>query len=553
MSEQPLYPLRNTEFLSQESPFPEIDPLQLTPEERHDVLQFEAGLFEQLEPVRKLSPEVHTVYPEYFTSQEGWEEFRNFYSEADPRVLVWEKPNSPEAVAALFYGLENLSQIDKDKRSKLATKTMTWARDRFIEDVLEKQGNLDGVANPLRISRIINPKELRAKAEGYRELKRQIKEMESGETEENDLSKARKIILNMYRRYINASLAQLYDEGAILANQPNLSEEEKEALSALRGRRLKEDSVRTLERIDKFLQGSGLELKNGYFEVIPQKFSEYVEKRSGEYTREETEEYKRYKGIKVDSETALKLCNHVLEKYGLSEKGWKAQIREDKTSFSVNYLDQGKVVKRINIPKDLNRPLPDVLRVIAHELEGHVLRHANRDLLPLKLLQTYSTGRSESLAEAGAVWVEDQSLQKMFDMKRAFRGVYYRALKKKLEGGSFKDCFGAILEASDGSLLRSKAKTAFRQALRIFRAGRIPLNDTSGRIVNSEELAYHEPVAAMLSQLGWEKLLFLPAIDLYSVTDLQKLGILDFKEIKAPEFVVAEKIWPELKAKIDRA
>ena len=50
---------------------------------------------------------------------------------------------------------------------------------------------------------------------------------------------------------------------------------------------------------------------------------------------------------------------------------------------------------------------------------------------------------------------------------------------------------------------------------------------------------------------GLLKLLYVAGIDLYSVQDLKRLGMLDLSRVREPEMVVARKIWPRLKKSLD--
>ena len=78
------YPLRSSELVGREDFFVEVKPpIPLTIQERRELLDFDQELFKRFEPLRKLSPGVHTIYPDYFLTDKGWRLFQLAYLDSN--------------------------------------------------------------------------------------------------------------------------------------------------------------------------------------------------------------------------------------------------------------------------------------------------------------------------------------------------------------------------------------------------------------------------------------------------------------------------------------
>jgi hypothetical protein len=552
-----IYPLRSTEHLGRLKPEDlKIEPLDLSKEELVAVLKYEAGYFSRLKPLDDLSPKIHTIYPGWLMTDGGWQTAQEVYQKAGVN-LEGKRPTTVQKVEEVFFQLPDLSQIDKKEREKVEDGSKIWARKKFLQEFEAAGGNLEQVVDPYRISKIGDIGALGDKVQGLRDLKKEIKKTEDSLKEDSsNLGEAERIVLMLYRRRINTMLAGLYTEGAVLSRQPNLSARDKEIIDNIRGRKIDREASsdrladnrigRTMERIDHFLQGVGLEIgEDGYYKTIPGELADFVKKRVREPWGK-TEEYKKYEKYLIKSAESEKIAQQILQAFGLID--WGTRIKPGKTGLSVDYKEEGKVVKLFNIPGNLDaKPgfLPDYFAAESHEA-CHALRYSNAEDCPLGLVQELSTGRSIGLSEAGANNFQGKVTEALFGMKGEFKGYYYWALSAKQEGGSFKNCFAAVLRAQNGGNL----EMAFRRALRVFEGGQVPLSDKSGFLVNSETLAYHEEelVVQKLEQLGLEKLLYIAGLDIYSIMDLQRLGMLDLDKVKKPDIEKIKQIWEKIKA-----
>jgi len=481
----------------------------------------------------------------------------------------------------------DLEKIPKRVRKRMNRYSSDWEKDKFKDELIRAGGDVSKIENPQRIARVVNVDDLAQKLQGYRDLKSNLKEVRQQlGTESDSFAEAKQIVVDIYQRYTNVLIAGQYAKGRILTAQPKRSGKEEKALSILRGVRSEtkgdrfapEKASRTLERIDHFLKGTGLKIgENGFFETIPQNLEEYTKTRTSAPSPKETEEYERYNEYKVSAEQAKILCDVILAQYDLikSDKKWSAAVLERKRTLITIFKEKGKKVREIRIPRSFDRGLIKTLTTLSHEVEGHVLRYVNQELglgSELSLLDELATGRSAILAEALSMKVEDETRNAIVGFKRKAKPYYYEVLREKSKGGSFKECFRASLEArarrehnmtleellSNEKLLSKTFSKTYSSTLRIFRK-HTPLNDKSGFLPTSSQLKYieQELVTEVLTseeakRSGLSKLLYIAGIDLYSVQDLKRLGMLDLRKVREPEMVVARKIWPRLKKSLDK-
>ena len=477
-----------------------------------------------------------------------------------------------EEIEENFFSEVDLVNIPDQLRTRLNRYSSNWAKEQFAQAFQDAGGDVEKVSNPERITRIVNIDKLIEKVRGLRNFKRQLKDTSRELTDSNgDLKEAKRIVADLYRRYVNALIAQEYDSGRVLSAHPKRTEKEEEALGFLRGtsrvvrdnRFLSKQASRTLERIDHFLAGTGVRIrKEGLFETIPEKLAKYAEARATEPPSEETAEYLKFNGYKIDAQQAAVLARIILKEYGFTEKdkSWDAVVLERKGTLAVS-----KKKREIRIPKSFNRGLIDTLAVLAHEVEGHVLRYVNQEESfggGLRLIEEFTTGRGGILSEAAAMRIEDDTKQGLVGLKREALPYYYLTLLRKREGGSFRECFKTFFEAhakrkyalsldeavNNREVYREIFDYAYDRTLRVFRRD-TPLDDTSGYLPTSEQLEYieQELVVDVLREKGLGKLLYVVGVDLYSLSELKRLGMLDLSKIREPVMVVANEIWPKIK------
>ena len=601
-----------------------IEPLVLSEEERRVLEYLDRSTFEKIEEIRKRPVEIHTVYPDFFTTEMGWriaclvylnpqaredklrewakEKGIKYRSENDKRlagdklfeelleiaadeekfqryvkemgIRIHPRPETREEAVAWFYGIKGLAQIPRRLRSQLADLTEEYAREQFFKEFAEK-GGVEGIENPYRICRLVNPRRALGQIEGYRGLKMEVKEQERQLKEkEGNLAEGKRTLLRIYRRWLNTLIADNYSWRQVLLSYPRLSSTEKRLLGALGKEEGVVEEGRIAERIDHFLQGVGIrEGKDGLWETIPEALEQYGEERLKQEEPEETKEYQKYNIYKVSPQQAKRIAETILKIYGI--EGWMVYVSPTKSDMSVNFRERERLVKRINIGGKKERGLVDVLTTLTHEIEGHVLRYANSEAISLRVSQKFPGDISGIFSEAAAMQAEEETRKAICGMGRPAKPYYYLALKTKRAGGSFKKCFAACLEARirRGEKDKEKEKIdplrarftgqqerpgqwrkAWGEVLRIFR-NHTPLDDTSGWLPASASLEYLEQEIVSsrgLLEKGLGKILAISGANPWWLEDLMRLGLVNLEKVKEPQFVVARQIWPRIKKVLDR-
>lgn len=566
-----LYPLRPSEAVRCLDLLQDVEPLQLDREEREEVLEFERPLFDKLQRINGISVSTHVICPRAFADAEGSRIFARIYlgeEIEDGRAF------SEQEIREIFFATD-LSSIPIECRKEASLYSSEWAREQFCREFREAGGDVEKISDPIRIAKIVNVGEIIRKVEGLRNFKKRLKELGRELTGGDSVTEAKKIVLGLYQRYVNVLIAQEYDLGRVLSAYPKRNEDEEKALKLLRGisrevrgdRFSPEQASRTLERIDHFLAGTGIKIgRNGLFETIPERLAEYVQGRIFESPPEETPDYRKFNSYRVNAQQAQTLCEVILRAYGLNEgeEAWRVVVLKGKRTVGVN---KGK--KEIKIPESFDRGLVDTLAVLAHEIEGHVLRYRNQERcfgVGLFLASEFAIGRGGILSEAAAMRIEDETKQIMVGQKREALPYYYLALRTKRQGGSFKDCFRVFFEAHarrkyglslkeairDEKVCREIFDYAYDRVLRLFRRN-TPLDDRSGFLPTSKQLEYieQELVVDVLKERGLGKLLYVAGVDLYSLQELSRLGMLDLSGIEEPRLVVAKEIWPKLREALE--
>jgi len=245
------------------------------------------------------------------------------------------------------------------------------------------------------------------------------------------------------------------------------------------------------------------------------------------------------------------------------EKPWSSLIDKSRKTFIVS--DRDKVVK---IPASLERGLIDVLGVIEHEVT-HMIQYQNKANIMstgLRVNSDIKSGRSSILAEAGAMGIESEARESMVGVTRDAEPYYYIAIREKQRGGTFKDCFMVFLEAysrrtygktiaeliEDSEQYQDAVDYVYERVMRIFRGG-VDINDNSGYITNTDQLKYAEQEFLLnaMKENGVEDLAYIHGLDLYSLAELQQLGLIHMDQIQQNDLFLAREVWPEIRRRID--
>ena len=448
-----------------------------------------------------------------------------------------EKTLSEEELINIFSGLE-LKKIPIKWRKGIHDYTNKWAREVTKNQFWDCKGDVNKVENLKMICRLEDPDSNKSRLEEFKEFKLKIKkeQLKLGESEDK-IDKAKVIVLDIYRKYINLLIA----DDLLLWN-----------MAGEDGKEILKPSERRSEGIDKFIYGVGETFdKTGNRDVLTDWMRKTVDEidKNFEETKDE---------IRINSDEAIDVANWIVKQYGFEDK-WKVVRRKS----GIQSLGIDSKTRKIYIPGEMNRGLMDFLSTISHEIEGHVLSHENSDALDIKLkiMEKYSAGGRDSiLEEAGAKNVEDITWKWITGKENAPVTLYFRGLELKKKGGTFRDCLNLVAEIrakelgfksdqlfTDKDVFNQVFDKTYDRTLRLFRE-HTPLDDKSGRITSSDQLKYLEQkkVTEYLKKDGAEDVLYVNGFDLYSVKQLLELGVMDKTKVKLPKMVVMNKLWPAL-------
>ncbi len=238
--------------------------LELSSEEKENLLEWENTLGIELEEIYKIEPQLGTFFLDYFLISDGKADLRKMVdrennSQEKDDIDSLENPSDVEHF--LFINNELINKKIQTNDGKLqeikdiAGKSLKFFRDGLNEEEAEKTGEsktdgfiekfekneylVEGLDNPLITKLIFNPDKIADKIEGLRSSKQKLKEefqdlnvFESGE------EMARQTILKIYLRRVNQLIAESYDHGAYIDRKKEIlggidSEDEKRILKAL--------------------------------------------------------------------------------------------------------------------------------------------------------------------------------------------------------------------------------------------------------------------------------------------------------------------------------
>lgn len=432
----------------------------------------------------------------------------------------------------LFEELKRIKKIKVEKLEKVEGEA-DKRRELVRETYWNSKGFIEGFPGLERTVREPEEESFVEKVNEFRSFKAKTKDL-LGQIDSDGaaLAKSSKIILDMYRKYTNVTLAKLLLSGS--------------------------ESLKKSERLDKFINGVFYEIdEEENFVVLGKPFLKYVEE-----IEENTEEKWNYPDVWFDEDDIELVANCLLKMVGACD--WKVVKRTtDKTTLGVY-----KPKKEVRVGKNMKRMMEEILPVIAHEIEAHVMHGDNeeKNVYTPRIMKNYSSGgRDGVLSEMLGRWVEDETRVRMGLEPKEPETLYFRTLEKKKEGATFIECFDFYLrkyivrqgQNFDEVLAdREKYGLAFDyvydRTMRLFRKN-TPLNDKNNYLITTDQLKYLEQnlVLKKLKEIGLENLMLLDGADLHSAKQIKELGLLNGVEKNRPKFVLAGEIWPVIKKGLD--
>lgn len=580
-----------------------IRPWALTLEEKERVLGYERKLGEELENIWAKKVNTLTLYPDFFKTPKGKQILAGLEEEVNEEamtaLLAQEETGEIDKTVKDQPLQQRLFQINwqavPDKlRREIAGASNDWQIEKLTQEFIANGYSIEDMEEPKRLQLILNPEVAREKIQGYREFKSELKRQNFPETREG---KAYKIVKRIYQRRVNALITEGYHWGimvvakAEILGEENLSEKEEKLVNLLGGMgRLRERTTRTASRLDKFLRGVTTELSDeGDYRQIDKALLAYAdeveEKREAVLDEETQDRYMKEKwGVSLKQARAKKLdaykfqglAKEVLEAYGIlsgeDESSWtserlgraadeKWQVIVDPRARSLSVYSRQGIIK---VPANFERTLVAALPVLAHEVEGHVIQHENKRQIGLKLFEEIGGERGEVFFEGGAMSLQNQVAQELFGKPTISHPYYARAMAERLEGGSYLECFeswfesmkrylevrrrvGELSEEDYKKALKNGILTGFDRVKRLFSEG-IKFANQEPYLTKSKSLSYleQEVLTEALRRAGRLDILDLGGINLQTLYDLKRAGLVDLSGLLRRKNVVVEQIWPKM-------
>lgn len=580
-----IYPNRGSENLSDKilrlSQFEQDieKPLALTEQEKVEFFAFEKKLGEELESINSISPENVDFYLDYFASPEGRHDFESIVgiNLDDRNQEVWELVLSVQTAEAL-------NQVDSKERAKLAGRSRKWAESQLFDELAktrDAEGNINpqGVKGHQKIKIFLTPQLNLQKINALREFKDKLKKERSNiSSDSKNMQEALIGILDLYQFCTNTFISSQARQAASLKTKESLlgsnvlTDDEKEILKQVH---LGSNSDLALSRYDKMIWGASSEHddhKN--HPQISKELSVFVDEYEKEYfsylenkntrIKEKGLDPQKLQAKNITAEQFKGCAEEILAAYNLLKDenndqsvGWQVEVSIGYSACSVN----GKL-KLVKLPAQ-NRSAEDLIAKLAHEVEGHALQHNNKSKIPLKILEKLGTGRSDVLAECGAMNNEDATTREAFGFATMPKPNYIRAMERRLLGGSYVDCvaafyqnslYGLKLRLGSGDLLpeefekacNAELEFAINRTRRLFPSGASIEKGTT--LADSKNTAYLEQVKLYreFKQHGLQKYIFLVGMTLDALLFFMKIGIIKSQDIDQPKDYTL-KIWERMK------
>lgn len=572
--------------------------IELSEQEKAELLEFEAKLGEALENIEFIKVNEVLLYPEYFLTPQGKEEFK--------KTANWEIRGDTidEVIKEIMLNRERLVKgKEYDELKELSSNSIDF-EDRKILDAFESAvdengeiGNLKA-ENPKRNILLYNVKEAIKKINALRQFRRQLKEVRNSLGKKNvgfpdNLTKAKLVILELYRRKLNIFiLSQTANPNYIrdlvdVVGIENLTEEEKELLQAYYGEHWSGPTGERRDQMasiaDKIIRGTSTDLdEKGNYKQIGEDLQVYADRIEEEYFRNEllkNEELEK-RGLdpekvlaeNVTGETMAEFMEELLEVHNQKSRYPSSEFDSSRErsapdgkwqAVAMKKFKKGSVESKqkvIEIPL-INRTIIGTLGVLAHEYV-HFLQALNRSLIPLRLFKEIGGDRAGIFGEGGSMEAQNHVQKEIFGIESIPHPHYIRAMAARLSGGNYLECVKAFYNSELGILrrkkpsgkfdrkeLRSLIKQAINRTKRLFRGGAVDFTSESGFLTNSKDTVYLEQRKLLdkLRGVNLEKYALMGGANLQTLIILTEVGLIDPEEIQGPRYDVIFRIWDRIK------
>jgi len=296
------------------------------------------------------------------------------------------------------------------------------------------------------------------------------------------------------------------------------------------------------------------EVTDKLFQRAQERYEEILEQaREGKAEEKKESKYKDLAKKIYGAEDIKKYFTMALREYGLEER-WKVETSKRAKAITVKQRAAGG--PEILIPPKRKVNPRELIRLIAHEVETHVLRAENGRLSGLEILKgNIGLDRHHFTEEGLAILRENMVTKEIFKEKeRKALPWYALAMYRVKQGANFRETFLDICEKRKKILLakgkdeekadQQAKRMSWGTCRRIFR-GMTDLSSRNGYYFPMD-LAYlaGEMEVEKLLKKGYGQYLELGKTNIRALPDIVNLGIRP-ENIRYPYKNVAKKIWEE--------
>lgn len=571
--------------------------IELSENEKKEILSFENDLGEQLEDIYDIKINSLELVPAYFLTEEGRDFFQSYAG------FECEGGNEEEIKFFIIRNRARLGELDGKSISELSGKSKLFAEDRMVEKLMSsitEEGKIDfsGAECLESISLLSNPKEAFEKIIKLRSFKKDLKEEQIKDNVDQEdsiaaVNMAKSKICSLYNKRVNELICEQcvnvarIKSLADIAGEDVLSEEEKLLLKQYHGMN---NFLLTYSRFDRFINGAGSDYnERGNLMQIDEKLEQYTVEMEGKYLENETEKSskaqekgldfnKLSRNFNIPKEKFAEFAERLLEKYGQKSsqpsdefdpkrKGpapddkWQFVARDQYKNMEVN--GKQKVIKA----PTRERTAEDLVSVLLGHEAVHFLQVMNQEKLPLRLYQKVLGDRRLIMSEGGAMLMQDKVSRELFGYGVYPKPHYIKAMLTRLRGGNYIDCVKSYYESSLNAFkinpeteemdkekfnlqVRKLLETAIRSTKRLFKPGEV-LSSKPGLLSSSGASVYLEQFIVMekLKESGFEKYAFVRGLNLQSMAELMEAGLLDVNDMEKMDLTFICELWSEISDK----
>jgi hypothetical protein len=569
----------------------EIEKVELSEEERAEILSFENKLGTELEEIFKIKINSLSLQPEYLLTAQGRSLFRSCIGfDVDGDDI--------ESIEKFIYrNRGRIADINGVQLSELTGQSKKYLEDQLMVDIITKMDNeekviIDDIKVPQPFTIVLNPENALDKIQKLRNFKLSLKNIDSATVNmvnSDDYAEVVSDIRNQYSKRVNEIIVDQFSYAAevkLLADRIGLENLSKEELSLLEQFSGLSKFVSIYSKFDKFIFGVDGGVDNGgNYEQVGGELLAYANEMENKYIENELSKKERsaekglnfsklmIKDISKDifSEYAERFLEQYDQKSSISSddfdpkrKGpaldgkWQFVARKNYSSMAVN---AGQNIIKAPVR---DRSVQELISILLGHEFVHFVQTLNQSKIKLKLYDSVGGDRRMVLAEGAAMSMQDSISEEMFGFNELPKPYYVKAMAKKLENGNYLDCVKEYYESSLNIYLKTRDDkggtvsmqkkeellgSAIRSCKRLFRSGE-QLNARESVLSKSKDTVYLEQLIVMdkLKEAKLDKYAMVKGLNLDSLFVLLKNGFIKDDEIETLNVDFIRNAWSELRS-----